>query len=422
MENGAKNAAQLRALGERLVGDQQAIMRAWRQSSKNDPELKTARHLSRSRFDDHIPGVLKAFAAQLAAWPGAGLVAAEAVQERRGAQHGAHRWQEGYALPEVAREWVHLHLVLLDLFEQYAVRDGVDHDTMILARRLLAMLCGQGVSRSVSEYARLMQAEAAGRVRDLEGALAELNDLQRSRSEAWREAAHDLRNTVGLVTYATGILKRSDAPDPVRAKSLVALQNGVTSLATTLTDLLDLARLEAGLEQREIAAFDAAALLRAVCERVQDVAVARGLFVSVEGPTVLEIEGDEQKVRRIADSLLSNALRYTAQGGVIVRWARIDQEDSHHWSFSLDDIGARSQGGAAADLVNELEQVKQGAAPGPVVAVAAPPPGQRAQGEGIALSLVKHLCELLDATLEFPVHAGGGSSVLVLFPCRYDPI
>jgi signal transduction histidine kinase len=420
MENGTKTAAQLRGMGEHLVADQQAIMRAWRQSSKNDPELKTARNLSRSRFDDHIPDVLKAFAAQLAAWPGEGLVAAEAVQERRGAQHGAHRWQEGYALPEVAREWVHLHLVLLDLFEQYAVRDGVDHDTMILARRLLAMLCGQGVSRSVSEYGRLLQAEATGRVRDLEAALTELNELQRSRSEAWREAAHDLRNTVGVVTYATGILKRKDAPDPVRAKSLIALQNGVTSLAATLTDLLDLARLEAGLEQREIAAFDAGALMGAVCERVQHIAAERGLFVRADGPTVLEVEGDEAKVRRIADSLLSNALRYTAQGGVIVQWTRVEQEGSHHWAFSIDDIGARSQGGAAADLLNELEQVKHGGEPGPVAAVAAPPPGERAHGEGIALSLVKHLCELLDATLEFPVHAGGGSSVLVLFPCRYD--
>src|SRR5215212_3020042 len=98
MKNGTKSAAQLRGMGEHLVADQQAIMRAWRQSSKNDPELKTARNLSRSRFDDHIPDVLKAFAAQLAAWPGEGLVVAGAVQERRGAQHGAHRWQEGYAL------------------------------------------------------------------------------------------------------------------------------------------------------------------------------------------------------------------------------------------------------------------------------------------------------------------------------------
>src|SRR5215212_1911303 len=307
MKNGTKSAAQLRGMGEHLVADQQAIMRAWRQSSKNDPELKTARNLSRSRFDDHIPDVLKAFAAQLAAWPGEGLVVAEAVQEQRGAQHGAHRWQEGYALPEVAREWVHLHLVLLDLFEQYAVAESVDHDSMVVARRLLAMLCGQGVSRSVSEYARLMQAEAAGRVRDLEAAVTQLNDLQRSRSDTWREAAHDLRNTVGLVTYATGILKRKDAPDPVRAKSLAALQSGVTSLATTLTDLLDLARLEAGLEQREVAGYDAAVLIREVCERVRGPATERGLFVHSEGPAILEVEGDQQKVRRIADSLLSNA-------------------------------------------------------------------------------------------------------------------
>jgi signal transduction histidine kinase len=420
MENGAISAAQLRALAEWLVSNEQAIMRAWRDSARSDPELSTPRSLSRSRFDDHIPGLLRAFAAQLRAWPGAGIVDAEAVQEQRGAQHGAHRWQEGYSLPEVAREWVHLHLVLLDLFEQHALREAPDPETMVVARRLLAMLCGQGVSRSVSEYVRLMQAQAAGRVRDLEAAVASLNELQRQRSGAWREAAHDLRNTVGVVTYATGILKRKDAPDPVRAKSLAALQNGVTSLANTLHDLLDLARVEAGLEQRNITDLDAGVLMHEICERARELAAERGLFVQAQGPSSLQIQGDEQKIRRIAHNLLNNALRYASQGGVIVRWDRSDQEGSRHWTLSLDDVGAVSQGGAAAEVVNELKQVRHGERLGSVPAPGSAPPSQRAQGEGIALSLVKHLCELLDATLEFPPHAAGGSSVLVQFPSSYE--
>src|SRR5689334_6386359 len=190
-------------------------MRVWRQSVKNDPELVTARTLSRSRFDDHIPALLRSFARQLEAWPGVGLAIAEAEEEQRGADHGAHRWQEGYALAEVAREWLHLQITLLDLFERHAAAAGVSPDAMIIARRLLAMLCGAGVSRSVSEYTRLMQAEAAGRVRDLEAALETLNELQRDRAELWREAAHDLRNTVGLVSNASGLLRRDDAPAPV---------------------------------------------------------------------------------------------------------------------------------------------------------------------------------------------------------------
>lgn len=246
MENKARIAEQLRMLGERLVVDQQRIMQAWRGSVTNDPELTTARTLSRSRLDDYIPALLKAFSRQLSAWPGEGIVAAEAEQEQRGVQHGAHRWQEGYALPEVAREWIHLQLALLDALEQYAAtQSALDPSTMVITRRSLALLCGEGVGRSVAEYTRLMQAQAASRVSDLECALAELNELQRQRADAWREAAHDLRDTVGMVSNATGLLRREDAPDRLLAKSLTTLQTGVSSLGTMLNDLLSLARLEA---------------------------------------------------------------------------------------------------------------------------------------------------------------------------------
>jgi hypothetical protein len=174
MEHQARIGQQLRALGEHVVAQSDAIMRAWRQAVRNDPELKSARTLSRSRFDDHIPALLRAFSHHLAAWPGSGIIAAEAEQQQRGSEHGAYRWQEGFALPEVAREWVHLHVALLDFFEHDAAHRQLDGDTMVIARRLLALLCGEGVSRSVSEYTRLMQVEAAGRVRDLEAALEEL--------------------------------------------------------------------------------------------------------------------------------------------------------------------------------------------------------------------------------------------------------
>src|SRR4051794_30383612 len=67
------------------------------------------------------------------------------------------------------------------------------------------------VGRSVCEYARLMQAKPRS-VCDLEAEVTQLNDPRRSRVPTCREAAGDLRNTAGLVTYAIRILKRKDAP------------------------------------------------------------------------------------------------------------------------------------------------------------------------------------------------------------------
>ena len=416
MENQTKIAAQLRSLGEYVLAERHALMRAWRQSVANDPELKTARNLSRSRFDDYIPALLQAFAQQLAAWPGEGIAAATDEQEKRGAEHGAHRWQEGYALPEVAREWLHLQLVLLDLFEQHAENERLDARTMVVARRILTLLCGNGVSRSVTEYTRLMQAEAADRVRDLEAALAALNDLQRQRADVWREAAHELRNSVGVVTNATGLLRRDDAPEPVRAKSLAALQSGVGSLKAMLNDLLDLARLEAGLEEREIAPLDAAAVLRDVCVQMKSHATARNLCLRADGPARLPVEGDEEKLRRIAQRLVASALRSTVQGEVNVRWGAVEERDLRHWALTIEDSSAQPGGSGAAAVVDELTRVEGGAERKADAGRSKPP---SACGEAVASSIVKHLSELLDATLELSSGAGV-SRVRVIFPCKYD--
>jgi signal transduction histidine kinase len=296
---------------------------------------------------------------------------------------------------------------------------------MVVARRLLALLNGDGVSRSVTEYSRLMQAAAAGRVRDLEAALAELNELQRQRNDAWREAAHDLRNSVGLVSNATGILRRDDAPDPVRAKSLAALQTGVSSLATMLNDLLTLARLEAGQEQRDLTEFDAGRLLSGLCARMQKDFAARGLFLHIDGAPGLTVQGDEENTERIAQSLLQNALRSTRAGGVIVRWSAAEEGDFRRWVLTVQDTGPDGHSAAASPVIEELRQIAESKRPQPDANGAeatrtAGPLSGRGHGEGIGLSIVKHLCELLDARLELSADGAGGSTFRVVLPARYD--
>jgi hypothetical protein len=228
-----------------------------------------------------------------------------------------------------------LQLVLLDLIEQHGSEGAFDTRAMVLARRTLALACGGGVSESVSEYTRLMQAEAAGRAQDLNAAVAALNELQRQRADAWREAAHELRNTVGVVTNATGILKREDAPEPMRAKSLVTLQSSVATLRTMLNDMLELARLEAGLEERAIALVDVSPLLCEVIEKMQAATRATGIALSAEGSPRLEVEADVQKLSRLSEKLIESVLAKSRGGDLSLSWGPIEESDPHHWMLEL---------------------------------------------------------------------------------------
>lgn len=66
---------------------------------------------------------------------------------------------------------------------------------------------------------------------------------------------------------------------------------------------MSLARLDAGLETRQVAPFDAAELLREFCEAALPMAHQRGLAFEMEGPDRLEIAGDRAKTLRICKSI-----------------------------------------------------------------------------------------------------------------------
>jgi signal transduction histidine kinase len=281
---------------------------------------------------------------------------------------------------------------------------------------------------SAERYAELQKAEAAGVLRDLQIALAEMKELERQRAAAWHEAAHDLRGNVGLVTTTAAILTEEEAPDGLRHKAMTILQSSVFSLQHLLEDLMSLARLEAGREQRHVERFDAAARLRALCLSLEPAAHERGLYLRTEGPDNLWVEGDAAKVLRIVQNLALNAIRYTPAGGVTVSWAETWERDTERWLIRVRDTGPGIPGSPIAGELREAtvgavkaeeDESSQGVepAPEPGTTEGARPSVQR-PGEGIGLSIVKRLCELLDAGLEL---ASGveGSLFQVVLPRRY---
>ena len=110
---------QLAALASHLSTRRAAILQAWRNSVDGDPELSAPSSLPRTQFNDHIPQQLDAFERRLRVWPRPESAASEEQRKEDAAGHGLQRWQQGYHLREVTREWGHLHLCLVDELENY---------------------------------------------------------------------------------------------------------------------------------------------------------------------------------------------------------------------------------------------------------------------------------------------------------------
>lgn len=425
------------ALSAYLKRRRGVILQAWRAAVTTDPSLTTGAALPRAQLHDHIPALLVDFERRLA--DGA-MAAGDDEEPHRGdaAAHGLHRWQQGFDLSEVTRELGRLNeCVVIELEEYAATNPGLSLQAMAEARRIWAQQCGDAVSSSVSQYFQLQQIEATSHIRDLEQALQSVRELEIERARLWQEAAHDLRGNLGVVATATAGLASPKATELMRSGFLRLLDRNVGALSHLLNDVTSLARLQGGLEHRQLETIDAVALLGTLCEDLQPHALARGLYLRFEGPATLSVEGDAVKTRRIAQNLVLNAIKYTHTGGVTISCGVGVSSDQDRWFFEVRDTGPGFHAGPGSQLAGAIEeatdqarQVADDHVSGKVshmsVDVADPQPSNsdprpvhQQVGEGIGLSIVKRLCDLLDATTELESEVGVGTMFRILLPRSY---
>jgi len=415
-----------------FISRRESILRAWREAIRRDPTLATSDSLPKVQLLDHIPEILSAFESQLLNNDSPEDIANKAVREPAAA-HGLLRWQQGYDLREVTRELGKLNDCVVAELKLYAQSSpSVSHDEMSRAYALWSKLSGSTVEESVNQYFELQQQEALGQVKDLEGALVELRALEEQQGDLWRQAAHDLRGNLGVVANATVGLTNQGLTESARDRFTRLLMRNVTSLHHLLDDVTSLARLQAGRELRRIQPLDITPLLQQLCDGIAEGARQKNLYLRAEGPAGLSVDGDSVKISRIAQNLILNAVKYTHEGGVMVRWGDSGPNDTKRWVLSVTDSGPGFHEGSGKPLAQALDEANQvsGAAgdsslPPNVVRIRDSQSSGHVMssapeaGEGIGLSIVKRLCELLDATLEMTSTPGKGTAFKIYFPRTY---
>ena len=424
--------AQLDALAGYLAGRRDLILQAWRTSVRRDPTLASGDALPQVDLYDHIPALLRTFERKLRDLGSHARDVGQEAEQASAAAHGLQRWQQGYDLPEVTRELGKLNQCVVSELEGYErLNPGVSHEAMAAARQIWAALCSTGIEESVRQYFTLQQQEALGHVRDLESGMLEIQALERQRADLWRQAAHDLRGNLGVVANVTVGLTHRGLQDSSRDDFVRILMRNVTSLHHLLDDVTSLARLQAGREERHIEPMDVSPVLQQMCEGIHPMAQQRGIYLRCEGPDGFATDGDAVKIRRIAQNLVLNALKATRQGGITVSWGDSSINDPKRWELCIADTGPGFPEGSAQPLKRALEKAHEQSVSEAAVGKSEPPPEvtepappQRgtvveAAGEGIGLSIVKRLCDMLDATIDMTSEQGVGTQFRILFPRKY---
>ncbi len=150
--------------------------------------------------------------------------------------------------------------------------------------------------------------------------------LARAKDELLANVSHDLRTPMTGILGIADMLQR--APLGAQETEWVGiLTSSARGLLTLLDDLLDLTKLDVGRLRLVEEPFDPADLLHRQIALVKAEAVDRGLRLELAvDPTIPEqVLGDPARVRQVLLNLLSNALRYTKEGGIEVR---LEKEDA----------------------------------------------------------------------------------------------
>jgi PAS domain S-box-containing protein len=236
----------------------------------------------------------------------------------------------------------------------------------------------------------------------LQAAMREAERASAAKSRFLATANHDLRQPIQSLVLLAGVLAKRNK-DPSLAAVVSKVHMAVDSLRQMLDVLLDISRMDAGSIQAAPQDFPARFLLDRLAGDFTLEAGAKGLrFRHV--PTRLVLNSDPQLLERILRNLLSNALRYTEHGGVLLscrhagRGARIEVWDTG-CGIPPDEIEM---------IFDEFYQVGT-------------PGRDRGKGLGLGLAIVNRLAGLLGHRIGVRSRVGRGSVFTIEVPLGAGP-
>jgi PAS domain S-box-containing protein len=229
----------------------------------------------------------------------------------------------------------------------------------------------------------------------------ELRAADRRKDALVATLAHELRNPLAPIRYATRLLEPG-VPLEMAADARRMIDRQLAQMTRLLDDLLDVSRISRGALQLRREVLDLREVIQRAVAAARPVAQASQLSVDLQLPTVpLLITGDATRLEQVLGNLLNNAIKYGNPGGHIYVAVETDHAELI--------VRVRDDGiGIPADLLPQVFDMF----------VQAEPAGSRAAGGlGIGLSLARELVQLhdgrIDAASEGP---GRGSEFVVHLP------
>ena len=297
---------------------------------------------------------------------------------------------------------------------QHKVFQTRQKETEMLNTRISSLrVIGSGLSQRVNQLleniehdeqeaarTKLMQEEEIRKDyrRELEKAKSYAENLLVAREKLMLTITHDIKAPAGSIIGYIDLLIRL-VNDRRQQFYLSNMKSSAQHLLALVTSLLDYHRLEAGKMDLHPVAFNPHELLTDIYNSFLPLAEKKQLQLDFkeELPETLTLEGDPFRIRQIVENLLSNALKFTAAGGITLQ----AEYHGNQFMFCVSDTGCGMTASEQERIFKEFTRLSS---------------AQGQEGFGLGLSITRKLVELLLGRIDIESAPGKGSTFKVSMP------
>lgn len=233
----------------------------------------------------------------------------------------------------------------------------------------------------------------------------ETNRYRSSRKEFFANISHELRTPISYIQGYSHVLKRGlYQTEEERLHYLTILETETERMVRLINDLFDLSKMEEGKIDLHMASVDIAEIIENVIWKIKIAAEEKRISINSQVEEELPaIEADGVRMEQILMNLLTNAIRYTDKGMIMVRAEKLKDEVV----ISVEDSGWGIPEEELPFIFERFQRVEKSRA-------------RELGGTGLGLAIVKNLVELQQGTISVISKQGKGSIFTIRFPAERE--
>jgi len=252
---------------------------------------------------------------------------------------------------------------------------------------------------SIRERKLFLRGKRQRSIMELKRARDKAEEASRAKSAFLANMSHEIRTPMNGIIGSLALLERTDSEER-RGTLIDVAREAADGLLQTLNEILDYAKLDAKSGTLHVAPMDLRRVCQLAVQTFQANATAKGIalrFDSSGYPNDLwVVHGDEEKLRRIVMNLVSNAIKFTAEGGVTLRLRGVRSRDGVKVILRVADTGIGIAADKAPLLFKPFYQVESGMS-------------RSYGGTGLGLAISRQLAELMGGSIGVRSAIGRGS-------------